>query len=140
MQNPESFEVTEYDPEDLPVAEQLSVMKQIMEDRKFDPEIRRLPTENFVLTLQGDQMRLAYHTYEMFLSTPDRMRDVEKNAEKCLGEGLKYLKKEFRKRTKKALSVKEQKDLRSYSVQKVSLNERYYFISWRVFKIDLAVR
>lgn len=140
MQNPESFEVTEYDPEDLPVAEQLSVMKQIMEDRKLDPSTVGLPTENFVMTLQGDQMRLAWHSYEMYLNQHDRMRDVEKTAEKCLGECLKYLKKEFKKRTKKSLSVKEMKDLRSNSVQKVSLNDRYYFISWRVFSIDLAVR
>lgn len=140
MDQPQGFEVTEYDPEDLPVAEQLSVLKQIVQDRRDDPDTANLPSTAFVLTLQGDEMRLAYHCYEMLLRDPDRLKETERVAEKALGEMLKYLKKQFKSRTKKVLSVKEVKDKRDYSIQKVSLNERYYFISWRVFTIDLAVR
>lgn len=140
MEKAQSFEVTEYDPEDLPVASQLAVIHQIMADKKSDPANPQLPTESFLLTLQGGEMRLSYHCYEMLLSDLQRRRNVEEAAEKALNEMLKHLKKEFKKRTKKVLSLKEIKDRRDYSVAKVSLNERYYYISWRVYSIDLAVR
>jgi len=140
MEKAQGFEIAEYDPEDLPVAEQLSVLKQIMEDRKLDPNTVSLPSENFVMTLQGNQLRMTYHSYEMQLNHPSRIKDVEDLAEKSLNVVMKFLKKEFKSRTKKVLSVKELKDKRDYAVNKVSLNERYYFTSWRVYSIDLAVR
>lgn len=140
MDQAQGFEVTEYDPEDLPVAEQLSVLKQIMQDRKHDPTITQLPSEAFLLTLQGNQLRLGYHCYEMNLGEANALRELDKVSQKALNDVLKYLKKEFKKRTKKSLSVKEVKDKRDYSVQKTSLNSRYYYVSWRVFSIDLAVR
>lgn len=140
MDKAQGFEVTEYDPEDLPVSEQLSVLKQIMQDRKSDATISQLPSEAFILTLQGNQMRLAYHSYEMNLGHANAIREVDGQAKKALDEVIKFLKKEFKKRTKKSLSVKEIKDKRDYSVQKTSLNSRYYYVSWRVFDIDLAVR
>jgi hypothetical protein len=60
-----------------------------------------------------------------------------------IDESVKYLKKEFRARTGKALKltlsggdITEQTD-RNYTVQKVSLNERYYYNAWRVFTVDI---
>lgn len=140
MEKAESFEVQEYDPEDLPVAEKLSVIKQILDDRKNDPSTAGLPSFAFQIALQGDQLITKYHCYEMLLSSPDRLKEVERQADASLTELLKYLKKEFKSRTKKALTLKERKELRNYSVTKVSLNERYYYVSWRVYEMGLPVR
>ena len=140
MEKAQGFEVQEYDPEDLPVAEKLSVIKQIMQDRRNDPSTASLPSSAFQIAMQGDQLVTKYHCYEMCLAQPDRLREVERQADVALNELLRYLKKEFRSRTKKALTLKERKELRNHSVQKVSLNERFYYVSWRVYEMDLPVR
>lgn len=132
----ESFETIEYDGEDLPVQEKLAALKQVFEDRKFDAEAPNIPTAGFQVHMQGDQMKIAYHCYEMHLHDHRRLQDVEDQARKSLDEMLKYLKKKYKQKTKKVLSVKEDKDLRNFSIQKVSLNERYYAIFWRVYTLD----
>jgi hypothetical protein len=49
---------------------------------------------------------------------------------------VKHLKKEYKARTKKTLNLKENKERANYTVQKVSLNERYYYVSWRCYELD----
>jgi hypothetical protein len=77
---------------------------------------------------------LYYHCYEMHL--PVRMREVEAQAKTILDEMVKHLKKEYKARTKKTLNLKENKERANYTVQKVSLNERYYYVSWRCYELD----
>ncbi len=132
---PESFEVTEYDPDDLPEAEKLAAVKQAVQDYKNDPEITKIPSGGVQLHIQGDRVKLVYHCYDMHLSDHLRLQEVERQCEQHLTDALKGIKKKYKEITRKALSLKELKDLRDYSVQKVSLNERYYATFWRVYSL-----
>lgn len=127
MAKPESFEVTEYGGDTL---DAFSVIKQIIEER-----VKESPAHSVMVSFSGEKMTLKYHCYEMHL--PTRMQQVVATSEDVFRETLSYVKKEFKKRTKTVLSLKEQKDLANYSVQKVSLNERYYAIFLRVYDLNL---
>jgi hypothetical protein len=127
MEKAQSFEVTEYG-KDQPGYDCYAVIKQIVEDRE-----REAPNIGIRVSFHGDQLRLHYHTYEMLV--PTNMREIEVRANDVLNDCLKYLKKEYKVRTKKALSLKELKDMANYTVQKVSLNERYYVVFWRCYEL-----
>jgi NADH:ubiquinone oxidoreductase subunit D len=129
MDKPESFEVQEYNDVREPY-DTYKVLKQIVQDRKDEDHVT---THSIRVDFVGDQMKVFYQCYEMML--PHRMAEVEKQASDAHREFLSYLKKEFKKRAKHPLSVTEQKDLADYTVQKVSLNERYYYCSWRYYTI-----
>jgi hypothetical protein len=130
MDKPESFEVQEYNKFEDPY-EKYKVLRQIVEDRKFHSP--SAPTEAFRVDFVGDTMKVFYTTYEMFL--PTRIKEVEKHVDDALSEIVKFLKKEYKSRTKQKLSITENKELRDYTVQKVSLNERYYYTAWRCFEM-----
>src|SRR3990167_6057823 len=118
MDKPEGFEVTDYGDKHEKY-DQLSVIKQIIDER-----VRESPAHAVIVKFAGNQMTLAYHCYEMHL--PARMKQVQELANDVFRESLSHLKKEFKRRTKQVLTLKELKDLANYTVQKVSLNERYY--------------
>lgn len=130
MDKPESFEVQEYNDVREPY-ETYKVLKQILEDHKKDYPVT---SSAFRIQFVGDQMKVYYTCLEV--SLPHRMAEVEKQAADAHKDFLKYVKKEFKSRTKHVLDCSEQKDQADYSVQKVSLNERYYFSSWRFYKIS----
>lgn len=127
MDKVQSFEVTEYGNAHKEY-DRLAVIEQIIGDRE-----REAPNIGVRVSFHGNQFRLHYHTYEMLV--PTNMKNIEVRANDILNDCLKYLKKEYKARTKSTLSFKEIKDLANYTVQKVSLNERYYVVFWRCYEL-----
>lgn len=97
-------------------------------------EIERTPVSGIMVKTEGDSLRLLYHCYEMHAHR--RFKEIESLANDALNSGLSQLKKEVKKISRQTLDLKEQKDKRDYTVQKVSLNERYYVVFWRVYEIS----
>jgi len=127
MTKPESFEVTEYSGEQVDAAK---VISQIVADK-----VKESPAHSLLVSFSGNMMTLKYQCYEMHL--PNRIKQVVDQSQDVFRESLSHIKKEFKKRTKQALTLKEKKELADYSVQKVSLNERYYAFFWRVYELEL---
>lgn len=127
MDLPDSFEVTEYGEQDA-THEKVSVIAQIVSER-----VRENPAHGVQVSFGGNEMILKYHCYEMHLSS--RMRQVEATANDVFREIVSLIKKEFRKRTKKSIDLKELKEKSSHSVQKVSMNERFYVIFCRSYEM-----
>lgn len=125
--SPESFETTEYSTPHN-VYDDYSVINQIVQDKG-----RESPAYAVRASLTGDMLKLTFMSYEMH--APTRMRDITESGDKYLSEMLKHLKKEFKKRTKKELELTEKKDLANYTIQKVSLNERYAYAAWRFYEL-----
>ena len=130
MDKPESFEVQEYNDVREPY-ETYRVLKQILSDYQNENPV---VSSAFRIQFVGDQMKVFYTCLEV--SLPHRMAEVEKQANDAHKDFLRHMKSEFKKRTKHPLTATEQKDMADYSVQKVNLNERYYFSSWRFYKIS----
>lgn len=125
----QSFEVlgTPYDQKEDVVAS----VHQVVEDM-----ISSDPACGFKAKFHGeDQMTVFYHAYEMDL--PSRIKQVEEQAEDRFKDFQKNLKKQYKEHTGHTLKLKELKDMRNHSVEKVSLNSRYYYRSWRVFELSL---
>lgn len=91
-----------------------------------------------ILKLNGNRAFLEYHSYDTSLDNRGRLEDLCKSAEKILGDYLKALKKAIKKSTKVGLKFKELKELKNYTVDKVSLNDRWYLRFWRVYEISNA--
>ena len=127
MDRPEGYEVTEYGREHEHPDHVYSVIKEIVQE-----QVSEFPNTNIQVSFTGNLLRLTYHCYEMHL--PVRMRDIEAQAKAGLDATLKNVKKKYKERTRDVLDLKEKKDMSSYSVQKVSLNERYYYASWRFYE------
>lgn len=126
---PQSYEVTEYSD---PVLDMNTAYKTI---RQIFTEYARGPAKHAVwVDMSGDKLKLHYHSYEMFL--PSRMKQVESESRDILDAAVRELKKEFKSRTGKSLTLKESKELGNYTVEKVSLNERYYFKCWRFYDVS----
>jgi len=126
-----SFEVTEYSKPDMDYAQAAGVIKQIIVDMVHD-----VPTVGVWSSMTGNQLRLHYHDYVMML--PVHMRETAERSEKTLKELAKHLKSEFKKRTGHTLKLVEKKDLANYTIEKVSLNERYYYKSWMAFELSFS--
>ena len=129
MSNAESYEV-----QGIPHDEQLlnahTVLQQVAEDMVHDR-----PTIGVRVKFMAEvKMVVTYHCLEVDL--PNRFTTVETEATKYLDMFLKELKKEFKSRTKKAVTLKEDKKDRTHSVEKVSLNARYYFRSSRTYTVS----
>jgi hypothetical protein len=80
-------------------------------------------------------MRVQLTMFEMHL--PRRMKEVEDVAFKLLKGYVSEVKKEFKKRSKRDLKLKEIKDKADYTVSKVSMNERYYYVCWHLYELDV---
>ena len=131
MDKPESFEVQEYNDVKEPY-QTFQTIKQIVQDRK---DLARHPSCAYKVDFLGDVLRVQVTMFEMHL--PQRMKEVQDAAIKLQKAYVSELKKEFKKRTKTALSLKEIKEKADYTVQKVSLNERYYYIAWHLYELDV---
>lgn len=127
MDKPESFEVTEYG-DDAP--DMYSVIQQIVADK-----VKESPAHGLMVAFSGGHLVLKYHCYEMHL--PSRLKQVVDLSNDVFREAVSHIKKEYKRRTKKALTLKELKDLANYTTQKVSMNERYYVIFWRCYDLGL---
>jgi hypothetical protein len=131
MDKPESFEVTEYSGVREPY-ETFQTIKQIVQDRK---DMARHPSCAYKVDFLGDTMRVQVTMFEMHL--PQRLKEVQDTAHKLHKAYVSELKKEFKKRAKHDLKLKEIKDKADHTVQKVSLNERYYYVAWHLYELDL---
>lgn len=131
MDKPESFEVTEYNDVKEPY-QTFQTIKQIVQDKK---DGARNPSVAFKVDFLGDIMKVQLTLFEMHL--PQRMKEVQDAAHKLERSYISELKKEFKKRAKRDLKLKEVKGKADYSVQKVSLNERYYYICWCLYELDV---
>jgi hypothetical protein len=123
-----SFETTEYSGENT-IADDYSVIAQIVKDKE-----RTSPSFGVTVSFQGDLVKIAYHTYESML--PQKMTVIMAEAKQRLDEAVKFIKKEFKSKTKRTIDLKEKKDMANYSTQKVSMNERYYAIFWRYYEVQ----
>lgn len=126
---PQSYEVTEYSEPALDAGLAYGAIRQIFADL-----IRDVPSVGVWADVSGNLLKIHYHCYEMFL--PTRLHDIEASANDVLKKTVSMLKKEFRARTKHDLVLKEKKDLADRTVEKVSLNERYYYRCWRVYEMS----
>ena len=128
MDKAQGFETTEYGKEHEHPDWMLSAIEEIIRDQGT-----RSPNINVRVTFTGNLMKLTFHWYEMHL--PTRMREIEELAREVLNDTFKNLKKKFKERTKEVLDAKEKKELANYTVQKVSLNERYMYAAWRFYEL-----
>lgn len=129
MSKVESFEVTEYGEDHEIPTRKHGVIKEIV-----DEMTRQNPAMGIQVSFTGDMVKLTFHSYEMHL--PVRLKQVEDLAKTSLNEALKHLKKEYKVRTKETLNLKEKKEMANTSAQKVSLNERYMYSSWRFYELS----
>lgn len=129
----EEFETQEYGEEGIDTPR---VLNQIVSDMK-----RERPSCAIHLNMRGGDARISYISYEMFL--PQKIAAVNETCEVSIKEAVKYIKKEFKRITKKTLNLKEKKDKDgqvAYSgrtVEKVSNNERYMYVGWKTYEIDV---
>lgn len=131
MANPESFEVQEYNDVKEPY-QTFQTIKQIVSDKKVDQHNTSVA---FKVDFLGDVLRIQLTLFEMHL--PQRMKEVQDIAFKLHKSYLSELKKEFKKRVKRDLKLKEIKEKADHTVQKVSLNERYYYTCWHLYEMDV---
>lgn len=134
---PESFEVTEYTKGHEDITKMFSVIKEITSDTGWAAEnlVNKANAAAAVrCSFHGDLLKVFYQTCEQNL--PTRMRMVSELADDAVSAFVKELKKEYRTRTGQSLKLKEQKDRANYSVQKVSLNERYYYTCWKFYELE----
>jgi RIO-like serine/threonine protein kinase len=127
-QEPQTFEVAGYSDVEFGVAEAYKVIKQIFADLGRDA-----PAHAVWADMTGDLLKIHYHTY--VINLPVHYKKVEEEANEILKRTVTHLKKEFKSRTGKALKITEQKDLANHAVEKVSLNERYYYKAWCVYSL-----
>jgi len=128
MNELKSFETTEYSSPEMGYAEAYQVIRQIMVDMVHDK-----PTVGMWVDMSGNQLKVHYHDFVVML--PVHLKETTERAETAFKELAKHLKSEFKKRTGQTLSLVEQKDLQNYTIEKVSLNERYYYRAWRVYEV-----
>ena len=124
---PQGFEVAEYSKPALDANQAYQVVRQIFFDRQ-----KSNPAFGVWADMQGNILKVHYHAYEM--QVPRRYPQVAEQGETALKEAVKLLKAEFKARTGETLALKELKDLSNHTLEKVSLNERYYYRCWKVFE------
>lgn len=125
-QEAQGFEVAGYSEEQFGTAEAAKVINQFFYD-----VIRDSPAHAVKGTLVGDKLRISYMTSVVHL--PVHIKRTKEIADDIFKSTVKALKDEFHKRTGRTLKLKEDKELGSDSVEKVSLNERYYYKEWRFY-------
>ncbi len=126
MNKPQSFEVAPYSDVGLGISEAFKIIKQIMGDLERDA-----PAHAVRADMTGDKLKIHYLTYVAFL--PTNIKRVEEECDLVFKSTVAHLKKEFKARTGKALKLTEVKGLSDHTVEKTSLNERYYYKAWRFY-------
>lgn len=127
----ESFEKTEYSEKNEEV-EKYELLQAIVQVAKN--KIGEMPNSSCAVKLEGDILKVIFHTYQMHL--PSRKAQVDDEGRRTIDEFVKYLKKEVKSMSGQTLDLKEKKELANYTVEKVSLNERYHYICWRCYTIS----
>lgn len=132
MRENDSFDVTEYggvqgEKNDL-INEKLSVIETLVRDY-----VKKQPNVGVHVKFTGDMVRVTFACYEMHL--PVKVRETERLARETLDEVVRSIRKDSKSMLKGGVSLTEVKELANYTVQKVSLNERYLYTCWRFYKI-----
>lgn len=96
---------------------------------------RQSPSAGILVSFSGNELHVKYHCYEMHLCDRSRVDGLREESEKLLRDFVRELKKEYKKRAHSVLKMKEMKDRHDYSVQKISLNERFYFVLWQIYEL-----
>ncbi len=89
----------------------------------------------FILKRQGDRVMLEYHLMDRNLDDNGKCEGLVKDILKGIGTLVTQLKKEYRKRTKAALGMKEDKASSGWHREKVTLNGHWYLRCWRVYDV-----
>ena len=124
----QSFEVSEYSDPELDSSQAYGVIRQIFS------EMRKVPRFSVWADWTGSMLKIHHNSYEAFL--PERIQEVQAESKIVMDEAVKTLKKEFKARTGKTLKLSENKEMADYSMEKVSLNMRFMFKSWRFYSIS----
>lgn len=130
-QKPGGFEIASYSPPSMDADQAYRVIRQIFVDLARD-----VPSVGMWADVSGDMLKIHYHAYEMFL--PSRIKEVEARADAALRKCASHVRSEFKSRTGYTLTLAEQKDLANRTIEKVSLNERYYYKAWRFYRMTWA--
>ena len=125
----QGFEVAPYSDVGFGPYEAFKVIKQIVWDL-----VRDTPAHSVRVDWVGDKLRVTFQTFVALY--PYHKNRVDEEAMEVQKSMAAYLKKEFKVRTKKALKLKEVKELGNDSVQKTSLNERYIYTCWKFYDIS----
>lgn len=128
MAKVESFEITEYGVEHEIPGRVQGVIKEIVRDM-----VRETPAVGMQVSFTGNLVKFTFHCYEMHL--PVRLKQIEDTAKQALDQIAKFVKKEYKSRTGDSINLSEKKDMANTSAQKVSLNERYMYSSWRFYEL-----
>lgn len=88
---------------------------------------------SFTVKFHGEnKVTVCFCTFEIDL--PSRVKEVESIADTRFKEYEKTLRKKYKEKAGKTLKFKELKEERDYSCEKVSLNLRYYYRSFRTYE------
>jgi hypothetical protein len=127
---PESFEKTEYEKSENSedIYDVYKTIKQLT-----DEQARDFPNMACGVNMTNGKLKIYFNDYEVGL--PAKINAVKASANDILNNFVKYLKKEYKSRAGKVLNLKEFKDLAGCQIEKISLNDRYRYLAWRVFEI-----
>lgn len=90
----------------------------------------------FICKRQGDRVMLEYHLMETGLDDPRRCESFVKDCHSAVAKMATELKKAFKKKTKTALTLTEDKKSAGWHREQVSLNGRWYLRVWRVYDVS----
>lgn len=126
MDEAQGYEVQGEDEQERDV---LSIAAQAVQDVK-----REDPSFGFTAKFHGESlMTLSYHSSQVDM--PNRQAEAEHEADQRFKAFEKAYKAAYKDICGKAAKLKEDKDQRRESVQKVSLNNRYYYIKTRTYSV-----
>lgn len=132
MEDAKGFEVTEYGKGSDERAKRSAILTAVSRMERDNPTVA------IRAKFEGLLMKLTYHSYEMGVAS--NIKDVTQRANRSLDEALKYIKREYREYYAgdgpPRVDFKELKEKRDHTVQKVSMNERYYVLFWRVYRVE----
>lgn len=131
-----SFERTEYSGDQLDFGQAYGVIRQILVDMEHDK-----PSTGMSVSMTGNVLRIHYLDYVQNL--PVHIRTTTERSITAFREMRKHIIAEFKRRTGKTLDLREDppeaKQLeKNYTVEKVSLNERYYYRAWRTYEVSFS--
>lgn len=94
------------------------------------------PSIGLNISLSGDHLVIKFVCHDRSLDDRRRLDGMMDSAEKVIKDYVSYLKKEVRANGGGSPKFKEIKDRRDYSVNKISLNDRWQLMVTRVFEVE----
>lgn len=90
----------------------------------------------FTCKRQGDKLMIGYHMMELDLDEPRRREEFVNDCHKAIATMASKLKSAFKKKTKTALGLKEDKGGSGWNCEQVSLNRQHHLRVWRVYSVS----